>query len=255
MTRTRERKVLVLGGTLEASRLAATLAERGERAVLSYAGRVAAPRAQPVPVRMGGFGGAAGLACYLRAEAVTHLVDATHPFAAAMSRNAVEAAVKAGVPLVALTRPPWRPGPEDNWINVPDAAGAIAALGAEPRRVFLAVGRQGIGAFAAAPQHQYLLRLVDLPAEAPPLPRASVVVARGPFDAAGDLALLRAHRIEAVVAKNAGGEGAAAKLVAARALRLQVVMIARPASLLRREVTSVAEVLDWLGHASADLGV
>lgn len=105
------RNILLLGGTTEASALAAALAARGDRAVLSYAGRVASPRAQPVQTRNGGFGGPEGLAAYLRAEGVSHLVDATHPFAAQMSAHAALAAAATGTPLLALVRPPWRPVP------------------------------------------------------------------------------------------------------------------------------------------------
>ncbi|MDB5941210.1 MAG: cobalt-precorrin-6A reductase, partial [Ramlibacter sp.] len=122
------RNILVLGGTLEASALAHSLAGRGERAVLSYAGRVEQPKAQPIPVRIGGFGGVSGLVRYLREHAVTHLVDATHPFAAQMSGNAITAAAQAGVPLLALTRPPWQPGPGDRWQPVADIRAAVAAL-------------------------------------------------------------------------------------------------------------------------------
>lgn len=248
------RNILLLGGTTEASALAAALAARGMRAVLSYAGRVASPRPQPLPVRIGGFGGAEGLARHLGTEGVTHLVDATHPFAATMSRNAVAAAAAAGIPLAALVRPAWQAGPGDRWQAVPDLAGAVAALDGPARRVFLALGRQSLDAFAARPQHRYLLRLVDAPDEPLPLPRAEVVVARGPFDVAGDRALMAAHGTEVVVAKNAGGSGAAAKLAAARALGLPVVMIARPSVPARTELGSVAAVLDWLGHG-VDRGV
>lgn len=248
------RNILLLGGTTEASALAAALAARGERAVLSYAGRVASPKPQPVPVRTGGFGGAEGLARHLTAGGVTHLIDATHPFAATMSRNAVAAAEATGIPLAALVRPAWQAGPGDRWQEVPDLAGAIAALDGPARRVFLALGRQSLDAFAARPQHHYLLRLVDAPDGPLPLPRAEVVVARGPFDTAGDAALMTAHGTEVVVAKNAGGSGAAAKLAAARALDLPVVMIARPPVPARMELGSVAAVLDWLGHG-VDRGV
>lgn len=216
--------------------------------MLSYAGRVAQPRAQPVPTRTGGFGGPEGLAAHLRREGVSHLVDATHPFAAQMSAHAVAAAGATGTPLVALVRPPWRAGPGDDWTAVPDVAAAVAALAGPPRRVFLALGRLQLAAFAAEPQHHYLLRLVDPPEAALPVPDAAVVVARGPFDEAGDTALLRAHRIGLVVAKNAGGAGAGAKLGAARALGLPVILIDRPAVPPRREVASVAAVLDWLDH-------
>jgi precorrin-6A/cobalt-precorrin-6A reductase len=246
--------VLILGGTTEASALAAALAGRGVRATLSYAGRTASPRAQPVPVRIGGFGGADGLAAYLREHGVSHLVDATHPFAARMSMNAVAAATKAGVRLLALTRPAWAPVEGDRWICVPDVAAAVAALDGVPRRVMLALGRMHVAAFAAQPQHRYLLRFVDRPAAPPPVPCHDLVVDRGPFTQEGDERLLEAHGIDLMVSKNAGGPGAEAKLVAARRLGLPVVMIGRPASPPRREAHEVAEVLAWLGHAD-DRGV
>jgi len=248
-------KPLILGGTSEASALARAVAAREIDAVISYAGRVERPRDLPIPRRVGGFGGAAGLADYLRANAITHVIDATHPFAAQMSRNAVEACERTGVPLIALARPAWTPGPGDDWREVPDIPSAVTALEGAPRRVMLAIGRIHLNAFAAQPQHDYLLRLVDPPETPPPLPRHSIVVSRGPFTLEDDTALLRAHGIELIVAKNAGGSGARAKLDAARALGLPVIMIARPALPERREVTTPEDVLDWLGHAGADLGV
>jgi len=238
--------VLVLGGTVEASRLAAALADAEIGATLSYMGRVERPRPQPVAVRIGGFGGVEGLVAWIAENRVSHVVDATHPFAARMSANAVAAAGRAGVPLIALTRPPWVAGPGDDWRRVPDMAGAVAALDGPRMRVMLAIGRMHLAEFAARPQHFYLLRLVDAPAAPPPLPDHGVVVDRGPFTEAGDLALMRAHGIGMVVAKNAGGTGSVAKLAAARRLGLPVILIDRPPVPVRREAGSVAEVLDWL---------
>ena len=242
------RNILVLGGTTEASALALALAERGERATLSYAGRVAQPRAQPIAVRVGGFGGVAGLVRHLQDEGVTHVVDATHPFAARMSANAVAACAQAGVSLLALTREPWQPGPGDRWQTVADLPAAAAALGGAPQRVLLALGRMHLATFAVQPQHHYILRLVDAPDEPPPLPQHTIIVARGPFDEASDIALMRAHRVDLVVCKNAGGSGAQAKLQAARALGVPVLMVARPPLPARYEVRHVAEVLQWLDH-------
>ncbi|WP_347093893.1 cobalt-precorrin-6A reductase [Sphingomonas parapaucimobilis] len=240
------RHILLLGGTTEASALATALAARGERAVLSYAGRTEAPRAQAIPTRIGGFGGVEGLADHMRREGVTHLVDATHPFAARISANAIAAAERAGVQLLALTRPEWVEGPGDRWTRVADTEQAVAALGSDPARIFLALGRQTIGDFASAPQHFYLLRFVD--AAEPTLPHHHLVVDRGPFTLAGELALLREHQIQVIVAKNAGGSGARAKLDAARELGLPVVMIDRPFIPPRPQVSSVAAVLDWMDH-------
>ncbi len=247
--------ILILGGTTEASALAARLADLGESATLSYAGRVESPKAQPIPTRTGGFGGIAGLADYIRTNSITHLIDATHPFATQMSRHAVLAAQETGIRLIAYTRPPWHPVPGDDWTRVPDIAAAVAALAGPPQRIFLALGRMHIDAFAAWPQHHYLLRLVDPPEIPPPLPHHTAIVARGPFTEAGDTALMLQHRITLVVAKNAGGKGASAKLAAARALSLPVLMIDRPAAPDRSEATNLQQVLDWLDHVGTDLGV
>lgn len=221
--------------------------------MLSLAGRVQRPKPQPVPVRIGGFGGVQGLAEHLRRQAITHLVDATHPFAAQMSAHAVAAARQAGVPLLALTRPPWRPQEGDRWQSVADVPAAVAALAGPARRIMLALGRMHLPSFARQPQHHYLLRLVDPPEVVPPLPRHVILLDRGPFDAGSDLALMRAHGIEVIVCKNAGGSGAEAKLIAARRLGLPVIMIERPVLPARPETFEVASVMDWLTHA--DLGV
>ncbi|MCV2879800.1 cobalt-precorrin-6A reductase [Sedimentimonas flavescens] len=241
-------RILLLGGTTEASRMARALAEAGLPAVFSYAGRTEAPVAQPIPTRVGGFGGPEGLAEYIRAEAITHVIDATHPFAAQMSRNAITACAVSHTPLLALERPAWVAQPGDSWTHVPDIAGAVAALPDTPARVFLAIGKQNLTAFAAKPQHHYLLRLVDPPEGALPLPDAQAVIARGPFSPEGDEALLRAHAITHLVAKNAGGAGAEAKLIAARALHLPVILIDRPALPPRETVASVDKALAWIAH-------
>lgn len=248
-------RLLILAGTIEATALARAVAERGIAATMSYAGRVAQPLRQPLPQRVGGFGGVAGLADHLRTQGITHVVDATHPFAAQMSRNAVEACATAGVPLIALTRPPWMAQSGDRWIRVPDIAGAVEALDRPPARVMLAIGRMHLDAFSVHPQHVYLLRLIDPPTVPPPFPHAEVVVDRGPFDTATDLALMRHHGIEMVVSKNAGGTGAQAKIAAAHSLGLPVVMIDRPTLPPRSEVHDPAAVLDWLDHAGTDRGV
>ncbi|KGB82385.1 cobalt-precorrin-6X reductase [Rhodovulum sp. NI22] len=247
-------RILVLGGTTEASALARALAKAGADAVFSYAGRTSAPLAQPLPTRVGGFGGIGGLVEFLREQGITRVVDATHPFAAQMSTHAVVACGQAGVPLCALERAPWKTGPGDRWTHVPDFAAAAQALPARPGRIFLAIGRQHLQAFAARPEHLYLLRLVDAPTGPLPLPRAEVAVSRGPFTLDGDRALMVRHGIDLVVAKNAGGSGARAKLDAARMLGLPVLLIDRPAVPDRPVAHEVAGVLRWLGH-HADLGV
>ena len=174
-------RALILGGTGDANRLADALARAGIDAIYSYAGRTEIPLAHALPTRIGGFGGAAGLADFLRSEGITHVIDATHPFAAEMSRHAVDACAATGTPLLALERAPGRAAPGDDWIEVADIAAAVAALPDAPARVFLAIGRQHLAPFAAKPQHAYTLRFVDAPDDALPLPHAEVIVSRGPF--------------------------------------------------------------------------
>ncbi|MEX0306626.1 MAG: cobalt-precorrin-6A reductase [Ruegeria sp.] len=239
--------LLILGGTTEANALAKTVAEQGITATYSYAGRVDNPRPQPVPLRVGGFGGAEGLARYIRKHGVSHVVDATHPFAAQMSRNAMEACAGVATPLAALTRPAWVAQDGDNWQHVPDIECAVEALAGSARRVFLAVGRMHLHDFAVQPQHHYLLRLVDEP-ETVPLPNSEVIVSRGPFSVEDDRMLMEDHRTQLIVSKNAGGTGARAKLDAARVLGLPVLMIDRPTLPKRTELANVTQVLDWLAH-------
>ena len=247
-------RILLLGGTTEASLLAQALDFAGIAAIFSYAGRTDAPAAQPLPTRIGGFGGVAGLVDYLTAENITHVVDATHPFAAQMSSNAITACAALQTPLITLERKPWAATPADNWTAVPNTAEAVAALPDAPARIFLAIGKQTLVDFAAKPQHHYLLRLVDPPQDPLPLPNTTVILARGPFTEADDTALLRSHQISHIVAKNAGGKGAQAKLAAARNLHLPVIMIDRPVLPARQIARTVPAVMDWLDH-SARLGV
>ncbi|MEM6742624.1 MAG: cobalt-precorrin-6A reductase [Pseudomonadota bacterium] len=248
--------LLILGGTREATVLAQAIAGAGLRGVVSLAGRVARPARQPLPQRIGGFGGAEGLAAWMAAEGVTHLIDATHPFAARISANAVAAAQLAGAPLIALTRPAWTPREGDRWDRVADLEAAAQALARRaPCTVLLAIGRQSLDLFAVAPQHRFVLRLIDPPSQPPPLPDRRVLIDRGPFDAAADQAMMQAEGVELVVSKNSGGAGAYAKIEAARALGLPVLMVDRPPVPPRREVGSVEAAMAWLGHAGAERGV
>jgi len=242
--------ILILGGTAEARQLAAALGDRLAFAVtVSLAGRTAAPAPQPVPVRIGGFGGPEGLASYLRDQRIDALIDATHPYAAAISANAAEAAAVTGVKLLAMRRPPWAKVEGETWIDVASIADAVRALGETPRRVFVTLGRNELQPFAAAPQHYYVIRSVD-PVD-PPLdvPHATYLTARGPFAEGDDRALLERHRIEAIVAKNSGGAATYGKIAAARALGLPVVMLKRPVLPDVPSVETVDEVLSWLDHA------
>lgn len=242
-------RILILGGTGDANRLAAAVAARGIDAIYSYAGRTSVPAPQPLPTRTGGFGGATGLAAYIGKERFTHVIDATHPFAADMSRNAVEACVAAGVPLIALERPVWTRQSGDAWIEVSDLASAVATLPDASARVFLAIGRQHLTPFADKSQHTYLFRFVDEPDGDLPFPNRHVLIDRGPFRLDGELALLEAHRIEWLVTRNSGGDGAYAKIIAARMLGVPVIMIGRPSMPDESARTgSLESILAWIDH-------
>ena len=243
--------MLLLAGTTEAARLATLLAERpGVEVLASLAGRTRAPAALPCPVRIGGFGGVEGLVGALREGGHGALVDATHPFAAVMPQHAAAAAHEVGVPRVRLLRPPWRPQPGDDWHEVADLAGAAAtvvALGA--RRVLLTTGRLALGAFTAVTGVHFVVRSVEPPD--PPLRGATSLLARGPFTIDGEVALLRQHRIDAVVTKNSGGGATAAKVAAARTLGLPVVMVRRPPAPAGPVVAAPEAAVRWLDSLPA----
>jgi precorrin-6A/cobalt-precorrin-6A reductase len=240
-------RVLVLGGTTEASALAAKLAERADiDAILSLAGRTTNPRPSPVPSRSGGFGGPEGLARWLTEHRAEAVVDATHPFAAMMSRNAATACFRLGLPLLGLRRPPWDRQPGDCWIEVATIADAVPALGQAPRHVFLTIGRLELAPFAVAPQHDYLVRSIEPIGDALPAPRVKTLLARGPFDETAERTLLEREQIDVVVTKNSGGSATCAKIAAARALGLPVVVVARPEKPAVANVANVAAALDWI---------
>jgi precorrin-6A/cobalt-precorrin-6A reductase len=249
-------RVLILGGTTEGRQLAGLLGARRDLAVtLSLAGRTRAPVLQGVPqavrVLSGGFGGEEGLVGYLGAERTAAVIDATHPYAARISAHAAAAARRADIPLLALRRPPWKPVSGDRWSEVADARAAAQALGAVPRRAFLALGRTELQPFAGAPQHYYLVRSVEPVAPPPALPRADYLVARGPFAETEERGMLERYTIDIVVAKNSGGEATYGKIAAARGLGLPVVLLRRPELPNAPSATTVAEAVAWVDHALA----
>lgn len=250
-------RILILGGTTEAAGLVRLLADRTDFDItLSLAGRTAAPLALPARTRIGGFGGAQGLAAYLREHAIAALIDATHPFAKVISRNAALASHAAGVPLLAIRRPAWAREPGDDWREVDSVAEAVPALGATPRKIFLTVGRLELAAFAAAPQHRYLVRTIEPVGDALPGLDVTAIEARGPFGAAEEEALMRRHGIEVLVTKNSGGEATYGKIAAARALALPVVIVRQPVLPDVPRVDRARDALAWLeAHRATDRGV
>jgi precorrin-6A/cobalt-precorrin-6A reductase len=238
-------RVLILGGTGEARELAAGLRAAGTDVLSSLAGRTRHPRLPDGEVHTGGFGGPDGLTAFLREEAITHLIDATHPFAAVITANAALAASDAGVPRLVLRQPAWPPDP--SWRTVAGIREAAHTVRAWPgEAVFLTTGRRELGAFAADDSHRFLVRTVD-PPEGPVPPRMTLILSRGPYTVAGESALLRDHGIGLLVTKNSGGSMTAAKLQAARDLGVQVVMVRRPPLPPgSRVVATIPEALNWI---------
>jgi len=244
-------RVLILGGTTEARGLAERLVGRADVDVVSsLAGRVARPRLPVGQVRVGGFGGATGLTSWIAAHGIRAVIDATHPFAATISRNAHAAAAASHVPLLALRRAAWVPGEGDRWCeaaSLEDAALMLPELG---RRHFLTIGRQGVSSFADVTDAWFLVRSVDPPEEPTP-PQMELLLDRGPYSLDAEIALMRGRRVDTVITKNSGGEATAAKLIAARELGLPVVMVQRPVA--PGGVSEVSDVLGAVGWVDAQI--
>jgi precorrin-6A/cobalt-precorrin-6A reductase len=239
--------VLILGGTAEAVQLAEACAAIPRfRIMTSLAGRTRAPTRPPGEVRIGGFGGADGLAQFLRTSTIDRVVDATHPFAVRIGRHAEQACRALGVPRVRLLRPPWQRQPADRWIVVEDLAEAARCLPEHGRRAFLTVGQRDLDAFAGLDQW-FLVRTIERP-PAWPLQNGAWLSARGPFHIEDEIALLREHAIDVLVTKASGGDATYAKVAAARALGLPVIMVRRPPPPPGPVVDSVSAALAWLDH-------
>lgn len=241
------KRLLILGGTGEASQLAIAAAKIPNLKVrLSVAGRTSQAGNQPGVTRVGGFGGVAGLIRYLQENAIDILIDATHPFAAKISLHAAVAAKKLGLPRLMLIRPEWRSQPGDNWFEVDSIRSAAEILKEQPKRVFLTVGRQQLADFAHLNNIWFLMRLIEPPKEDALVPQGLIICDRGPFDVAKEKELLIEHQIDTVVSKNSGGDATIGKIIAARELGIKVVMVKRPQLPQGERVNNVEDVLMWL---------
>lgn len=247
------RRVLILGGTGEAVGIARLLEHRAEfDVVTSLAGRTRHPAAVPGRVRIGGFGGTEGLSSYLETEGVDAVVDATHPYAEAISRHAAQACEARCIPRVQIWRPAWSPADGDAWTKTASLEAAARAVAATPPAasgcVFLSTGARDLAVFGGLQSIRFLVRLVDAPRTPLPLARSDLVVARGPFSVAKERELFLEHGVELLVSKNSGGGATYPKLVAARELRVPVVMIDRPDPEPGARAETVEEAFRWLAR-------
>lgn len=236
-------RVLVLGGTAEARAVAGRL-HPDVAVISSLAGRVPDPALPVGEVRIGGFGGATGLADWLRDNRIDAVIDATHPFAARITANAAQAAAVVGLPHVVLARPAWPPGAAHRVRSDREAAALVARRGYQ--RVFLTTGRSGTAAFCDV-DAWFLIRAVTAPEPDLLPPRHRLLLSRGPYHLDGELELLQDNMIDALVTKNSGGSMTRAKLDAATAAGVAVVMVDRPALPAGvQTVDTVPAAVDWL---------
>jgi precorrin-6A/cobalt-precorrin-6A reductase len=240
-------RVLILGGIGDAVQLATqVIALKDIEVITSLAGRTQQPLNLDGVVRVGGFGGADGLAAYLREYQIDRLIDATHPFAAQISWNAATAAQVVGIPFLRLLRPAWTRAEGDRWLEVDTVEAAVAGIPALAQRVFLTIGRQQLAPFAPLTHLWFLMRAIDPPRDDLPLPQGELLLDRGPFSLEQERQLLLAYQIDAIVSKNSGGEATYAKIIAARELGLPVIMIRRPVMPPALQVEKVEQAIAWL---------
>lgn len=241
-------RILILGGTGEAAELAAQLASRNDlEFISSFAGRVSCPKYPIGVVRVGGFGGIEGLISYLTMESISVVVDATHPFAVGISRNTEVACARLGLPLIALVRPTWQKQKDDLWHEVTTYVDAADFVNKKRGRVFLSIGRQEVGSFAACDDAWFLIRAIEAPTGQLPQ-HHEILLQRGPFDLKEELQLLRDYSIDHIVSKNSGGSGTYTKIEAARLLEIPVVMVERPIKHTVPAVGTVCEVVAELAE-------
>ncbi|MBD2463732.1 cobalt-precorrin-6A reductase [Oscillatoria sp. FACHB-1407] len=243
---TKQKRVLILGGTSDAAELAIRAAEMSEVEVISsLAGRTQRPLVASKNTRIGNFGGIAGLTNYLREQQIDLLIDATHPFAAQISFHAVAAATAATIPYLMVLRPAWERTSGDRWIEVTSHAAAAVVLPELAQRIFLTVGRQELAAYAHLQDRWFLMRMIDPPSN-DSIPPGKVLLERGPFSLEEERSLLQHYDIGAIVSKNSGGDATYAKIIAARESGIPVVMVQRPAIPDGEHVADVESALLWL---------
>jgi precorrin-6A/cobalt-precorrin-6A reductase len=241
------KRLLLLGGTSDAVELAGRAAALPNVEVItSLAGRTRQPIVTQQNTRIGGFGGVAGLIGYLKDQQIDCLIDATHPFAAQISFHAAAAAIAVNIPHLIFLRPAWSQTNGDRWIEVDSNATAAKLLPEMAQRIFLTIGRQELAAFADLKEQYFLMRMIDPPLLDAPVPPGKILLDRGPFTLKNERSLLQEYDIGAIVSKNSGGDATYAKIIAARELKIPVVMVQRPPMPVAEQVSDIESALSWL---------
>jgi precorrin-6A/cobalt-precorrin-6A reductase len=240
-------RILILGGTGEARRLAGQLdGDPRFHVETSLAGATANPAKIAGDIRRGGFGGAVGLEAYLSAQGIDLVVDATHPFADTISRSAVTACENCATDRLVICRPTWEAQAGDRWISVANVDEAAARVSEYGTRVFLTIGRQEIDAFEECRDIWFLIRLIDLPPTSPLLNSFKLISDRGPFDLAADRRIFQKYKIDCIVSKNSGGTDTYPKIKVAREAGIPVIMIERPEAPKVPVVDTAKAALEWI---------
>lgn len=237
--------LLLLAGTSEARKIAWALSTQGSRAIASLAGATRSPDPLPLPTRTGGFGGQAGFEAFVREQAITAVLDATHPFASAITDRTAQICTAISLPYLQVLRPAWTPEPGDRWTEIAteaDVAGHVPT----GSTVFLATGRQTLDRFSGLQGCRVLCRQIDPPTAPFPFEGGEFIISRPPFSIEREVDLFLALGVDWLVVKNAGGIESRTKLIAARQLGLPVLLLRRPPMPAALRVETVQAALDWV---------
>ena len=239
------KRLLILGGIGDAVKLASETSQLPDLEVIySLAGRTLKPKLPNCETRTGGFGGADGLASYVKDAKIDFVIDATHPFAATMAAHAAEACAASNIPRVKFCRAAWKPK-DFNWISAQTYEEAAQKLSPLGKRVFLSIGTKDLDAFSALAEKWFLIRAVEEPALPIPLLSHDILLERGPFGEGHERTLLVSYQIDVLVSKNSGG-AEATKLQAASDLGIPIVMIEQPGMPTGEVVGTVEDTIGWL---------
>ena len=240
------KKILIIGGTNEGNILASFLENHNFEYIISYAGIVEEVYKKTFRKRVGGFGGKTGILDFIKKNKITHVIDASHPFSIKISVNTFNVCESCNIPIVNFTRKPWAEKKGDNWIKVRNFEESVNHLKGKAKNVFLAIGKKNLHVYKKYSQHFYLLRVINNNNITNFFPNQKYITYDPSYNVKEEVKVLKNYKIDVIVSKNSGGELAYCKIVAARKLKIPVIIIARPKSLNLKKVYNLESVLRWL---------